>query len=183
MFRRVAALHGVKKTLPIEPQKPFKLWEGGKTNLPPLKTEITVDSDMLIDNFKQMVRIRRMEQLCDQSYKLKKIRGFCHLYIGQESIAVGMENVLTFDDPVVTSYRDHGWYVVRGGSPYDVFCEMFWKKDGCSKGKGGSMHMYNVKNNFYGGNGIVPHRCRLGLEALLHQRSGEPQERFGLSLW
>lgn len=109
-----------------------------------------------------MFRIRRMESLCDQSYKLKKIRGFCHLYIGQQAIPAGMCNVLTTEDPMITGYRDHGWYIARGGKPFEVFAEMFGTSSGCSKGKGGSMHMYNPDHGFYGGNGIVGAQVSLG---------------------
>ncbi|KAH8620875.1 putative Dehydrogenase E1 component [Trypanosoma vivax] len=109
-----------------------------------------------------MLCIRRVESLADQSYKLKKIRGFCHLCIGQEAIPVGMENVLTYDDPVVTGYRDHGIYITRGGTPQEVFAELFGREGGCSKGKGGSMHMYMLRNNFYGGHGIVGAQAPLG---------------------
>lgn len=150
------------KTIPLKPQVPFKLHTAGRTDLAPLPTTATYDTEELKKALDLMFRIRRMESLCDQSYKLKKIRGFCHLYIGQEAIPAGMENVLNFQDPIVTGYRDHGWYITRGGTPREVFAEMFGKQAGCSKGKGGSMHMYNVKNNFYGGNGIVGAQVALG---------------------
>lgn len=160
MYRRSAvSFH----TFTLNPTKPFKVWEGGKTNLPAFNTEIEVSKEKLMATYGQMFKIRRMEHLCDQSYKLKKIRGFCHLYVGQEAIATGMENVLTYDDAIVTGYRDHAWHVTRGGTPYEVFAEMFAKQSGASKGKGGSMHMYNVKNNFYGGNGIVGAQVPIGV--------------------
>ena len=145
----------------LNPLLPFVVHTAGK-DLPPLPTVAEVDKETLLKNFETLHRIRRVEMLSDKAYKEKKIRGFCHLYTGQEAIAVGMENVLTFDDAVVTAYRDHGWFMVRGGSASEVFAEMFGKQMGCSKGKGGSMHMYHTKNNFYGGNGIVGAQVPIG---------------------
>ncbi|CAJ1021530.1 pyruvate dehydrogenase E1 component alpha subunit, putative [Leishmania guyanensis] len=154
-------LLATKKTL-LKPQRPFKLHTATRTDMAPLPTEATYDTEQLKKSLTLMFRIRRMESLCDQSYKLKKIRGFCHLYIGQEAIPAGMENILTFEDPIVTGYRDHGWYIARGGTPEEVFAEMFGRQGGCSKGKGGSMHMYSVRNGFYGGNGIVGAQVPIG---------------------
>ena len=151
-----------KRTFALNPTVPFQLHDAGRTSLPSLPTSATIDTQQLVDGLRMMLRIRRMESLCDQAYKMKKIRGFCHLYIGQEAIPVGMENVLTFDDPIVTGYRDHGWYISRGGAPFEVFAEMFGRQAGCSKGKGGSMHMYLTKNHFYGGNGIVGAQVPIG---------------------
>lgn len=150
------------KTIPLNPQVPFKLHTAGRTDLAPLPTEATYDTEQMKKSLELMFRIRRMESLCDQSYKLKKIRGFCHLYIGQEAIPAGMENILTFDDPIITGYRDHAWYICRGGEPEEVFAEMFGRQGGSSKGKGGSMHMYSTKHGFYGGNGIVGAQVPLG---------------------
>lgn len=151
-----------KRTVALKPHVPFALHDPGRVPLAPLPTEATYDTDAIKQNLSMMLRMRRMETLSDQSYKLKKIRGFCHLYIGQEAIPVGMENVLNWEDPIVTGYRDHAWHIARGGTPFEVFAEMFGRIGGCSKGKGGSMHMYNVKNHFYGGNGIVGAQVPLG---------------------
>jgi pyruvate dehydrogenase E1 component alpha subunit len=90
------------------------------------------------------------------------IRGFCHLYVGQEAIAVGMEAGLTKEDTVIQSYREHCNYMARGDSPYRIMAEQCGKSTGSTKGKGGSMHFYSRKNNFYGGHGIIGAQIPLG---------------------
>lgn len=104
----------------------------------------------------QMLLIRRFEEKSAQMYGLRKIGGFCHLYIGQEAVAVGSIAALDMKrDYVLTAYRDHGHALACGMDPNAAMAELFGKVTGCSKGKGGSMHMFDVKNNMYGGNGIV----------------------------
>lgn len=102
-----------------------------------------------------MILIRRFEEKCAESYSLGKIGGFCHLYIGQEAVGVGAISALRPDDYVLTSYRDHGQAISKGMSPDAVMAELYGKAGGCSRGKGGSMHMFDKSINFLGGHGIV----------------------------
>jgi pyruvate dehydrogenase E1 component alpha subunit len=105
--------------------------------------------------YKQMFLIRRFEEESARAYSMGKIGGFCHLYIGQEAIAVGSVSALRKSDHVVTTYRDHGLALAKGTSSRACMAELFGKSTGCSKGLGGSMHFFDVENNFLGGHGII----------------------------
>jgi len=111
---------------------------------------------------RDMHLIREFEVRCIQSYQEKKIGGFCHVYIGQEAVAVGCTQAVTPVDPIVTAYRDHGHALARGMTSRACMAEMFGKVGGCAKGKGGSMHMFDRPNNLYGGHGIVGAQTPLG---------------------
>ncbi len=113
------------------------------------------DVDVRKELLRSMLLQRRFEERCAEAYALGKIGGFCHLYIGQEAISAGTMSVLRPDDYVVTSYRDHGQAIARGITPRSVMAELFGRIDGCSRGKGGSMHMFDKSVNFLGGHGIV----------------------------
>lgn len=128
-----------------------------------LPTEATTSKEELMGYLKDMVTIRRIEITSDGYYKNAEIRGFCHLADGQEAIAVGVEAGVTFDDHLITAYRDHGQAYMRGESPNAIFAEMFGRKTGTSSGKGGSMHFYSKTTNFYGGNGIVGAQIPVGV--------------------
>ncbi len=112
--------------------------------------------------YEQMLLMRRFEEKAGQLYIQQKIRGFCHLYIGQEAIAAGGETAIRKTDRVITAYRDHAHPIVRGMHPKFVMAELFAKATGCSKGKGGSMHMFSKEHNFFGGHGIVGGQIPLG---------------------
>ena len=102
-----------------------------------------------------MIRIRRFEEKCAELYTLEKIRGFLHLYIGEEAIAVGCNEALAKDDALICTYREHGHALARGVSMTAVMAEMYGKLNGCSRGRGGSMHLFDAETRFYGGNAIV----------------------------
>jgi pyruvate dehydrogenase E1 component alpha subunit len=104
---------------------------------------------------KQMIRIRRFEDKCAELYTQEKIRGFLHLYDGEEAVAVGVIPVLEKKDRIVATYREHGHALVRGVPMNKVMAEMYGKQEGCSRGRGGSMHLFDAAHNFHGGNAIV----------------------------
>ena len=109
----------------------------------------------MLDLLRQMLRIRHFEEECAELYTQEKIRGFMHLYDGEEAIAVGVIPVLEKRDRIVATYREHGHALVRGVPMTKVLAEMYGKQEGCSRGRGGSMHLFDSATNFYGGNAIV----------------------------
>ncbi len=122
-----------------------------------------VNVEELLTYYQDMLLIRRFEEKAGQMYGMGLIGGFCHLYIGQEAVVVGMEHAITPDDAVITSYRDHGHMIARGMDPKGVMAELMGRRDGYSKGKGGSMHMFSPARNFFGGHGIVGAPVPLGV--------------------
>jgi pyruvate dehydrogenase E1 component alpha subunit len=120
------------------------------------------DKKVLREMLYQMVLGRRFEEKCAEVYRMGKIGGFCHLYIGQEAIAVGSMMALEKTDMVITAYRDHVQAMVKGLSPESVMAELYGKEGGCVKGKGGSMHMFSKEHEFYGGHGIVGGQIGVG---------------------
>jgi pyruvate dehydrogenase E1 component subunit alpha len=122
-----------------------------------------------------MTRVRRMEEKCAELYGAAKIRGFLHLYIGEEAVATGSMRALTADDAVVATYREHAHALLRGIPMTSIMAEMFGKQEGCSRGRGGSMHLFDAATRFYGGNAIVagglPLAVGLALaDAMLHHK-------------
>lgn len=113
------------------------------------------DAALRKELLRSMLLQRRFEERCAEAYALGKIGGFCHLYIGQEAISAGTMSLLRPDDYVVTSYRDHGQALARGMTARSIMAELFGRIDGCSRGKGGSMHLFDKELNFLGGHGIV----------------------------
>eukprot|EP00199_Chlamydomonas_sp_CCMP681_P002102 CAMPEP_0119107106 /NCGR_PEP_ID=MMETSP1180-20130426/7953_1 /TAXON_ID=3052 ORGANISM="Chlamydomonas cf sp, Strain CCMP681" /NCGR_SAMPLE_ID=MMETSP1180 /ASSEMBLY_ACC=CAM_ASM_000741 /LENGTH=401 /DNA_ID=CAMNT_0007092545 /DNA_START=67 /DNA_END=1272 /DNA_ORIENTATION=- len=144
-----------------------------KIEAPSTTVETTVGE--LAKMYYSMFRMRRMEVAADMQYKAKLIRGFCHLYDGQEAVLEGIEAALTPQDSIITSYRDHCHAVSRGGTVASVMAELFGRATGKTHGIGGSMHMYNRQHNFYGGNGIVGAQIPLGAGvAFAHKYKKEP---------
>ncbi len=116
----------------------------------------------LLKFYEQMLLIRRFEEKAGQLYGMGQIAGFCHLYIGQEAVAVGMQSVVSEKDAIITAYRDHGHMLACGSDPKTIMAELLGRADGCSKGKGGSMHMFDLAKGFYGGHGIVGAQVSIG---------------------
>lgn len=112
--------------------------------------------------YESMLLMRRFEEKTGHLYVQQKIKGFCHLYIGQEALVAGSESVITKDDKVITAYRDHAHPIGRGMHPKYIMAELMAKVTGCSKGKGGSMHLFSKEFNFFGGHGIVGGQIPLG---------------------
>eukprot|EP01035_Chromulina_nebulosa_P016918 gene16918-22409_t len=138
---------------------------------------ITTSRDELIEMLRLMYTMRRMEITNDTEYKARNIRGFCHLYDGQEAVATGINAALTLEDSWITSYRCHTIALLRGCTVEQVFAELFGFIQGATKGKGGSMHFYSKEHNFYGGQGIVgaqaPVGAGLGFAAKYNTPPGE----------
>ena len=119
-------------------------------------SEVPLSEKQLKDSFWQMLLVRRFEEKTGQQYQMQKFSGFCHLYVGQEAVVVGSLLAIELGkDYVFTTYRDHAHALLMGIPPGEVMAELFMRESGCAKGKGGSMHLYNAKMRFMGGNGIV----------------------------
>jgi len=144
-----------KKNLKIKRKKPGRPVKGFNNNF--------LNKDELIELYKQMLLIRRFEEKAGQLYGMGSIGGFCHLYIGQEAVVVGMQSVSLNGDSVITSYRDHGHMLACGMDPKGVMAELTGREGGYSKGKGGSMHMFSKEKNFFGGHGIVGAQVPIGV--------------------
>lgn len=114
-----------------------------------------LNSDLAKKLYYQMLLIRRFEERCVEAYSSQKIRGFLHLYIGEEAVGVGVMHALSDEDAVVATYREHGQALVRGIPAKNIMAELYGKAEGCSHGRGGSMHLYSAEKRFYGGNAIV----------------------------
>jgi pyruvate dehydrogenase E1 component alpha subunit len=131
----------------------------------------------------EMLRIRRFEEKCAELYSAAKIRGFLHLYIGEEAVAVGAMQALQADDAIVATYREHGHALVRGVPAASIMAEMYGKREGCSHGRGGSMHLFDAARRFYGGNAIVggglPVAVGLALADKMQGRAGVTACFFG----
>lgn len=125
-------------------------------------SKYSLSKDQYIESYKQMLLLRRFEEKCGQFYGMGMIGGFCHLYIGQEAAICATHLIKEARDSTVTSYRDHAHAILSGIDPKHVMAELTGRASGCSKGKGGSMHMFNTEGKFYGGHGIVGAQVPIG---------------------
>ncbi|KRZ62688.1 putative pyruvate dehydrogenase E1 component subunit alpha, mitochondrial [Trichinella nativa] len=139
----------------------FKPFKTHKLDSAPAQ-QVTVTRDEAMKYLREMLLVRRMETTASNMYKEKQIRGFCHLYSGQEAVAVGMKAAMNEGDSIITAYRCHGWSLLSGITLKQVFAELAGRVTGAVHGKGGSMHMYNAKSHFYGGCAIVGAQIPLG---------------------
>jgi pyruvate dehydrogenase E1 component alpha subunit len=157
------ALANTRKPTPVPAPKSrpetstSRLSGDGAPDMPP-----DLGKDVELRVYHDMLMIRRFEEKAGQMYGMGLIGGFCHLYIGQEAVVVGMQLALKSGDQVITGYRDHGHMLACGMDPKGVMAELTGRRSGYSKGKGGSMHMFSVEKNFYGGHGIVGAQVSLG---------------------
>lgn len=124
-----------------------------------------------VARLRAMIRIRRFEEKCAELYSAGKIRGFLHLYVGQEAVAVGVLRAVRLEDAVVSTYRDHGHALERGMPARSIMAEMFGKVEGCSRGRGGSMHLFDAARRFYGGSAIVGAGIPLAVGVALADRT------------
>jgi len=124
--------------------------------------EAPVSSEELLKFYRDMLLIRRFEEKAGQMYGMGLIGGFCHLYIGQEAVVVGMQAACRQGDSIITSYRDHGHMLATGMDPKGVMAELTGRRTGYSRGKGGSMHMFSREKHFYGGHGVVGAQVTIG---------------------
>ena len=135
--------------------------------------KMNYDLELLKDMYQKMLLIRRFEEKAGQLYGMGKIGGFCHLYIGQEAVVVGIQSAQIEGDSIVTSYRDHGHMIACDMDPKGVMAELTGREDGYSKGKGGSMHMFSREKGFFGGHGIVAAQVPIGAGlAFAHKYNG-----------
>ena len=141
---------------------------------PGLRGELATNADEIIGFYREMLAIRRFEEKAGQLYGMGLIAGFCHLYIGQEAVVVGLQATANKQDSVITTYRDHGHMLACGMDAKGVMAELTGRRDGYSRGKGGSMHMFSREKNFYGGHGIVGASVPLGTGlAFAHKYRGD----------
>lgn len=125
-------------------------------------SSIEITKETYLHWYESMLLMRKFEEKAGQLYGQQKIRGFCHLYIGQEAVVAGTMSVLKAEDSLITAYRDHAHAIAKGLTPNSVMAELYGKATGCSKGKGGSMHMFSKEHKFFGGHGIVGGQIPLG---------------------
>ena len=143
---------------------------------PPPSGPVPYDKPLALALLRDMVRIRRMEEKSAELYGTGKIRGFLHLYVGEEAVATGIMGALTAEDSIVATYREHGQALLRGMPMTAIMAEMFGKREGCSRGRGGSMHLFDAGRRFFGGNAIVGGGLPLAVGlALADRMQGAPR--------
>jgi pyruvate dehydrogenase E1 component alpha subunit len=157
-FRFPRTFMAIAKNKPAAPAP--RRGAADKPNGPAESAILTKDEELKA--YRDMLLIRRFEEKAGQMYGMGLIGGFCHLYIGQEAVVVGMQSTLKPGDEVITGYRDHGHMLACGMEPRGVMAELTGRRGGYSKGKGGSMHMFSIEKGFYGGHGIVGAQVPLG---------------------
>ncbi len=142
-------------------KKPLKT--PAKTSVKTIETkEQALSAKELLKYYREMMLIRRFEEKAGQLYGMGLIGGFCHLYIGQEAVVTGLQACAKEGDQIITTYRDHGHMIASGADPKSIMAELLGRVDGCSRGKGGSMHIFDLSRHFYGGHGIVGASVPLG---------------------